>query len=315
MHRLVYVAIAVFSMLVSAAATTTTLVCARSPSPSPSRANLASYNRMTESIGRTFFVVPAANRDDPANSTAPNLQFTLAVPELPTATTGRFTRLQNPAAHFHVYPPQRSGTPSPSSCGNRSTVSAQAIRNNCISATNLSPFSYKADALCEGPLVSDGAVLVTKPAAGAACLGILRPTFGNFYIVGNALAITESKYFQEEQFLQLACGFEMLVVNGTALTSADALIAPRTALGIDANGNLVTMVAEGSETAHTGLTLNGTAAWLASAEIGVQWAVNFDGGGSSTMFFTRNGGIQGCPSGIDIPVCVEREVASTTCIY
>mmetsp|Transcript_32103 Transcript_32103/g.89883 ORF Transcript_32103/g.89883 Transcript_32103/m.89883 type:complete len:315 (+) Transcript_32103:16-960(+) len=284
-----------------------------------SKANRFDENIMEPSSARTsaysYYIIPAA--DDPGQGGTPNVKFQLAVPNLRDATTGRLTILRSPVDHFHVYGPS---VKEHKRChgGKRAVVTDQALTNGCLSATNLSPFSYDADALCEGPLVSDGTIItegVAAPRPRNDCIGIFKREVGGHFIIGNALAISRSGYLPQLQ--QLGCGFGLLVVNGTALYSMSSLIAPRTVLGVDSSGALVTLVAEGSETANTGLTLNQTAAWAASEDgLHLEWAVNFDGGGSSTMFWAPNGPDvpQGCPTGNDNPVCTQRQVATISCI-
>jgi exopolysaccharide biosynthesis protein len=253
-----------------------------------------------------YWILPAA--DEPLPNGDPNVEFKLGVPDTPTASTGRWSLLRS-AFSWHVYPPDRTA----GSCGKRATVSEQAARNGCVAATNLSPFSYAADAQCEPPLVSDGKVLLREHSGSSAgCMGLFKRHANSTarWIFGEANAIARDGVLDELE--QLVCGFQPLVINGTALSSSQTLIAPRTAMGIDAAGRLITMVAEGSEVVRTGLTLNMTAAFM--LKIGAVFAVNYDGGGSSAFYWKPNGGTQGCPTGKDVPTCVERSVATTSCI-
>src|SRR5207245_1375073 len=71
--------------------------------------------------------------------------------------------------------------------------------------------------------------------------------------------------------------------------------APRTAVGIPAaNGELLLLVADGRQAAHSmpGLTLEEAARFL--QEAGARAALNFDGGGSTTLFL--NGRVTNTPS-------------------
>ena len=90
-------------------------------------------------------------------------------------------------------------------------------------------------------------------------------------------------------------------------------IAPRTALGVTADGQLLVFVANGVELHKPplGLTLQQTAQWLQT--LGAVHAINLDGGGSSTAVY--NGRIINYPTCTDEPhVECERRVTTVTCI-
>lgn len=76
-----------------------------------------------------------------------------------------------------------------------------------------------------------------------------------------------------------------LVENGQIVTTSSAFStarAPRTAVGIKANGELVVMVSDGRQpNVRDGLTLYELAYMM--KELGAEQAFNFDGGGSSTL--------------------------------
>ena len=61
--------------------------------------------------------------------------------------------------------------------------------------------------------------------------------------------------------------------------------APRTALGIKADGSVILVVAEGRSAVSAGLTLNELADYM--LKLGAQDAMNFDGGGSSEMVLNK----------------------------
>jgi len=127
------------------------------------------------------------------------------------------------------------------------------------------------------------------------------------WILGN---ISTSLY---QNIVNLFCGFEWLVVDGVTLSDGSTFIAPRTTFGIDSEGAMLSLVAEGSETAKIGLTLDQTAKWM--VELGARWAINLDGGGSSNSWLEENGGVQGCPTCIDTPCCCSRGVTTISCVY
>jgi exopolysaccharide biosynthesis protein len=112
-------------------------------------------------------------------------------------------------------------------------------------------------------------------------------------------------------FVQLIGAFDMLIVNGTIVPSNAPLIAPRTAIGVDAFGRLLIFEADGAEKDHEGLTLAQTASWFRA--LGAVWAINLDGGGSSTVVYP-NGKLFNKPTCIDIKVECERPVTTITCV-
>ena len=72
-----------------------------------------------------------------------------------------------------------------------------------------------------------------------------------------------------------------LVKNGVLQTIKVAGIAPRTAVGVRKDGSLFTAVIDGRTTQSKGLTLQNTAKLM--KDLGANYAMTFDGGGSSTM--------------------------------
>ncbi|MGL5206108.1 MAG: phosphodiester glycosidase family protein [Acidaminococcaceae bacterium] len=86
----------------------------------------------------------------------------------------------------------------------------------------------------------------------------------------------------------------LLVRNGKVSVSAqeeqfpaDIAVgrAPRTAIGVKADGSILLVVAEGRSEDSAGLTLNELAAYM--VKLGAREAMNFDGGGSSEMVLNR----------------------------
>ena len=254
---------------------------------------------------RRYYLLPAADDAAPGGGGGANLRFTL---EARFGTTGRIARLANPSGHWHVACP---GCATHGRCdgGDRQSVDVQARRHNCVYASNLGPFSFNKTAQCFGPLVSDGRVVqpIGGPNAGAVCVGLFRAPAKQWF-VGHAAAAVPFL----DKLEQLACGFTWLVVDGVALTSADREVAPRTALGIDRRGRLVSLVAEGSEVMRIGLVPNATAVWM--RDLGARYAVNFDGGGSSTTYYAPNFGVQGVPTNNDTFCFALRDVAAIQCI-
>jgi exopolysaccharide biosynthesis protein len=97
----------------------------------------------------------------------------------------------------------------------------------------------------------------------------------------------------------------------------DDVFAPRTAIGVNSEGNLIIFQVDGCEHCpyhdkqRRGLTLYQMAAVMASMECIL--AINLDGGGSSTS--TLNGEVINTPTCIDyIDWKCERPVSSVVCI-
>ncbi|TQR21352.1 phosphodiester glycosidase family protein [Psychrobacillus vulpis] len=72
-----------------------------------------------------------------------------------------------------------------------------------------------------------------------------------------------------------------LVKNGTIQTINVAGVAPRTAVGVRKDGSLFTAVIDGRTSVSKGLTLQNTAKLM--KDLGANYAMTFDGGGSSTL--------------------------------
>jgi hypothetical protein len=77
-------------------------------------------------------------------------------------------------------------------------------------------------------------------------------------------------------------GSQVLVQDGRVTSTSDHTTAPRTAVGIDTDTGHVLLVAlDGRQPQATGMTMHGWAGLLRG--LGIDDAVNLDGGGSSTM--------------------------------
>lgn len=213
-------------------------------------------------------------------------------------TTGRVAVVKHPAEYFHVY---CAGCDTYGNCtGKLEVVSAQAARHRCRYATNGGPFAVGS---CLSPIISNGTVMSRIPQGTFQCVGMF---FNGSWMLGY---VDPALY---SQIRNLMCGFNWLVVDGEPLTFSDIEIAPRTAFGFDDDGALITLVAEGSEVVFKGITMNQTASWMKA--LGSKWAINMDGGGSSTSYWPENGGVQGCPTCIDEPFCCERSVSTIMCV-
>ncbi len=104
-------------------------------------------------------------------------------------------------------------------------------------------------------------------------------------------------------------GRALLVQQGMAMSSYDAAdptepfrSAPRSAVGVDANGVTVYLVTvDGDQQSSAGMTAEDLANFLTG--IGVSDALELDGGGSSTLYVRKEGGVVNSPSdGVQRPV-------------
>jgi len=98
-----------------------------------------------------------------------------------------------------------------------------------------------------------------------------------------------------------------LNVNSTFVTEK----APRTAIGVTLDGEMLILQVDGVESTKEGLDLFEFAEALMDA--GARYAMNLDGGGSSVSVY--NGKVISRPTCVDLPepVC-ERPVTSITCV-
>lgn len=157
-----------------------------------------------------------------------------------------------------------------------------------------------------GVLVHDSKVLRTATSGGGTVFG---KTADGHWLMGN-YDPASSKLDVPEAL----SGFQWLVKNGSTTPTAGGEVAPRTAIGVDAEGRLVLLVVDGCEkcaSGDQGLTLYGTAQLL--RQHGVVFAVNLDGGGSSSL--VANGTVVNRPTCLDTwePVC-ERTVTTVVCL-
>jgi len=90
-------------------------------------------------------------------------------------------------------------------------------------------------------------------------------------------------HYALDQPTQMAItGSQVLVQSGKVVAGNDHVRAPRTAVGIDQDtGHVLLLALDGRQTGARGLTTRAWARWLAG--LGVDDALNLDGGGSTTM--------------------------------
>ena len=132
------------------------------------------------------------------------------------------------------------------------------------------------------------------------------PDFGHFGVQGDGRAVVFGPGEGEDarslaRLTDAASGRPVLVGDGEVLTEVlDAFETsnqrqPRTAIGVSADARtIVIAVADGRQDHSHGLTLYQLARLM--RELGAHAAINLDGGGSSTMYVERAGGIVSSPS-------------------
>jgi hypothetical protein len=99
--------------------------------------------------------------------------------------------------------------------------------------------------------------------------------------------ITLSKRIEGGRPTAAISGDRPLLVNGVRTVINNTIAHPRTAVGIDADGRkLHILVVDGRSTSSRGYTMVELADFMTA--LGVENAINLDGGGSSAMY-TRNG--------------------------
>ena len=218
------------------------------------------------------------------------------------ATNCFYAWVPNPVSHFHVYYPESSN----GSCAGYLRPSHVAKEKNCEYATNGGPFVMFQPSnapTCLGNVVSDGDVVQVQSTTNV-----------NFGLTKNGefiMGTLDDSDVQDLDFDQLITGFGWLIREGVnQVTTAGGEIAPRTAIGTNAAGNLLLFEADGVEDKDKGLTLQQLAEWM--QEIGAYSAVNLDGGGSSVTVV--NGTIVDHPTCSDTIVKCERKVTTMTCI-
>jgi len=216
--------------------------------------------------------------------------------------TSRFLlRVDNPAPFFHVYfPVLKNGT-----CGGYELPSDRARSERCLFATNGGPFEMgksNTSATCLGYAISDGVSGSTLP-TDFTSFGLTK---NNDFILG----VLQPSDVKSLNFVQLITGFGWLVRDGVAQRSTDTEVAPRTAIGVDKGGRLLMIEVDGVEATDQGLTLNQLADWF--LDLGVNHAINLDGGGSSVAYF--NGTVVDHPTSDDTGRWGERRVTTSVCI-
>jgi len=191
---------------------------------------------------------------------------------------------------------------------------------DCEYATNGAFFTWDiktTGSLCLGNLISDGKswqLPTDGSGTGRANFGITDD--GHIYT-----GFIDSNVIHNTKFSQLITGYGWLVRNGHSNVNASQDLtfepngftlekAPRTAVGVFKNGTMLLLEIDGEEDINYGPDLFETAELLVS--LGVESAINIDGGGSSTA--VSNGVVIDLPTCNDTPEICERPVANIACV-
>jgi peptidoglycan hydrolase-like protein with peptidoglycan-binding domain len=133
-----------------------------------------------------------------------------------------------------------------------------------------------------GQIAAGHTVLVARDAGVSELSGLA---------VGEAVSVNYHLESGDGSTLQTAVGGLVLIRNGQRLTLNDdtSTLAPRTAVGISADGSTLYMVAvEGRTSSSVGATVK-TMADIMTSLRATQNAINFDGGGSTTLVARKAG--------------------------
>lgn len=210
--------------------------------------------------------------------------------------------------------------PYPNGCVNHAATSITAAQHECAYAINGGFFDFPPAAACEGALAINGTLLQWPDGASNLTFwGSSRVT--QQFHVGY---VDDAKHAQSLQLDSLLTGRGWLVRGGAVYVNSSrewapitpgskppsfvTLWAPRTAVGVRADGTAVLVVVDGIE-GSSGPNLYEMAELL--IQLGVQEAVNFDGGGSSTAVL--DGKLFNDAHCADTPVICERNVSSVVC--
>jgi exopolysaccharide biosynthesis protein len=187
-------------------------------------------------------------------------------------------------------------------------------QQSCLYATNAGPFH--GDGTPVGVVMVDGSFRSLD--FDWQGVGFGRTT-DNMWVFATLENITQAN---DIGLVDFVTGFDWLVYNGKNVANTNATIiknrtgakrAPRTAVGVDHEGRLLLVVADGCQRClfFQGPTLTEMAN-LMIARMGAVYAINMDGGGSSVL--VEKGRVKSHPTCLDLPLQCERPVATVMCI-
>lgn len=205
----------------------------------------------------------------------------------------------------------------PDGCVNHAATSATARQHSCEYAVNGGFFDFPPHAACEGDLIINGTTFQFPDmnrtfvgwsrASKSTLIGYTTPaTYAafqlDFLVSGNGWLVRDGAQY-------VNASREFNVAPGAKPPSFVSLLAPRTAVGVKADGTVLLVVVDGIE-GSSGPNLYDFADLLIS--LGALHAVNMDGGGSSTAAY--QGKLYNDAHCADTPVICERDVSSIVCV-
>ena len=219
---------------------------------------------------------------------------------------GYLAIVSNAAPHFRALGPL-GGRP----CGVRAKTSDTARAHRCRWAVNGGPFSMDTGRCDTGVFIGNGSVL----GSGGWNHSMFGATADGDWVVGK-LDPTLTRRWRVAWAINGFWGDPWLVRDGVVNVQPGGTHAPRTAVGIDKLGRLMLLEIDGCEPykgckKQLGVTKHTTAELLLAH--GAQYAINLDGGGSSTT--VDNGTVINHPTDSDSwEPSVERTVTNIVCV-
>jgi exopolysaccharide biosynthesis protein len=214
-----------------------------------------------------------------------------------------------------------------------------AKEKRCAYAVNGGPFQSYLTGGCIGLVISEGKIIYSPSNSNLQgsdnnvgfglsydnkwILGDIRTGIknsndtisrGNVQIVDNQNNLIHVKEYVTGLFGWLIMD-NKIIPSSISQNPENDVYAPRTAIGVNSVGNLLILQVDGCEKCiqSKGLTLHEMAKVMASPEINATYAINLDGGGSSTSVL--DGKIINHPTCLDyVGWQCERQVASAICI-
>ena len=219
----------------------------------------------------------------------------------------------------------------------KTSVTSKQFHCNIVS-TNGGPFN--SDGTDSGPIVIQGKERQRQhnhQQYNTKFVGF-GTTIDNEWIIGTYNQLTNDTINGNNKIWSFVTGFHWLVYNSTSVVNNNnnhnyddddksKIKTARTAIGLDQDNNLLLLVVDGCEKLYYGMTLDDLAMYM--IQNGARYAINLDGGGSSTMVLYDHDDdnvdndnvdndawkVVNHPTCLDIPfIHCERPVASVICI-
>jgi exopolysaccharide biosynthesis protein len=209
-------------------------------------------------------------------------------------------------------------------------TSSFAKNHDCVYAINGGPFQSYITGGCISLVISNGKVIhsgfqyydnmtVVEQEVDSSYIGF-GVSYDNEWILGNIITDDGNLKVQVKEFVSGLSGW--LIRDEKIIPSINEesdVYAPRSAIGVNSEGNLIIFQVDGCERCayhdkqRKGLTLYQMALIMASPPINAVYAINLDGGGSSTS--VADGKVINHPTCFDyVDWECERPVGSIVCI-